>query len=67
MIPWPSWLDRVRSPYHANEGDRSLYFGRLWVYGAIALLLIDSRAEPFSDMPAELNPLKEMVAVPLVK
>jgi uncharacterized protein (DUF58 family) len=40
MIPWPSWLDRVRSPYHANEGDRSLFFGRLWVYGAIALLLI---------------------------
>ncbi len=40
MIPLPSRFDRLRSPYHANEGDRSLYFGRLWVYGAIFLLLI---------------------------
>ncbi len=40
MIPLPSRFDRLRSPFHANEGDRSLYFGRLWVYGAIVLLLI---------------------------
>ncbi len=40
MIPFPSRLDRLRTPYHAHEGDRSLYFGRFWVYGAIVLLLI---------------------------
>ena len=40
MIPLPSRFDRLRAPYHANEGDRSLYFGRFWVYGAIVLLLI---------------------------
>jgi len=40
MIPLPTRFDKLRSPYHANEGDRSLYFGRFWVYGALVLLLI---------------------------
>ena len=40
MIRLPPRIDRLRPPYHANEGDRSLYFGRFWVYGAIVLLLI---------------------------
>jgi len=40
MIPLPSRFDRLRAPYQFKEGDRSLYFGRFWVYGAIVLLLI---------------------------
>lgn len=40
MIPLPSRFDKLRSPYHAHEGDRSLYFGRFWVYGALLLILI---------------------------
>jgi uncharacterized protein (DUF58 family) len=40
MIPLPSRFERLRTPYQVKEGDRSLYFGRFWVYGAIFLLLI---------------------------
>jgi hypothetical protein len=38
MIPLPSRFERLRTPYQVKEGDRSLYFGRFWVYGAIFLL-----------------------------
>lgn len=48
MIPWPTRLDRLRSPFHAEEGDRSLYFGRFWVYGAIVLLLIGIGLDRYS-------------------
>lgn len=48
MIPWPTQFNRLRSPFHAEEGDRSLYFGRFWVYGALLLLLIGIGLDRYS-------------------
>lgn len=40
MIRLPSRFDRLHAPYLTNEGDRSLYFGRFWMYSALILLLM---------------------------
>ena len=40
MIRRPSRLERLHPPQITNEGDRSLYFGRFWMYSALLLLLI---------------------------
>lgn len=40
MIPLPSLLARLHLPKLTREGDRNLYFGRLWIYGAVLVVLI---------------------------
>jgi uncharacterized protein (DUF58 family) len=35
MIRLPSRLDRLHAPRLTQEGERSLYFGRIWIYGAV--------------------------------
>ncbi len=35
MMQRPSRFDRIHAPKLKQEGDRSLYFGRLWIYGAL--------------------------------
>ncbi len=39
MIRLPSRFDRLRAPRLTQEGDRSLYFGRVWIYGALVTIL----------------------------
>ena len=40
MIPPSPRFDRLRAPRLTQEGERSLYFGRLWIYGALLTVLI---------------------------
>lgn len=40
MIRRPAHFERLRLPQISGDGDRSLYFGRLWVYGALLLIAI---------------------------
>jgi uncharacterized protein (DUF58 family) len=40
MIRLPPRIERLRTPYQALEGDRSLYFGRIWIYCALITVLI---------------------------
>lgn len=39
MIQLPSRFDRLHAPRLTQAGDRSLYFGRLWIYGALFTVL----------------------------
>lgn len=39
MIRLPDRFDRVHKPRLTREGDRSLYFGRVWIYGALIAVL----------------------------
>lgn len=39
MIRLPPRFDRLRAPQLTQEGERSLYFGRLWIYGALITVI----------------------------
>lgn len=39
MIRRPARFDRLAMPQLVGDGDRSLYFGRFWIYGALFLLV----------------------------
>lgn len=48
MIPLPSRFDRLRRSRLTQEGDRSLYFGRFWIYGAFLIILIGMVLDRYS-------------------
>lgn len=48
MIRLPSRFDRLHTPHLTQEGERSLYFGRIWIYCALITVIFGIVLDTYS-------------------